>query len=216
MSGFVEAGAPPQKLSDGNYIMTYNLVGGCNCWGAGYLILDAKDPTIILQRSTVHEGGPLLWPEEPWEVTNTTATSWQPLKCCIGATNSLQPLGGDRFLAHYASGDSVAGGAIITVATKTDDDSQMTSADRNTSFPMDRNYHPNGSQIEISNSGRFFNRPLYGVSNGLVVFGGDRPLVKSGCSGMFQGTLMVALRRGDQSGGWAHLDPAATTMALVF
>ena len=84
MSGFVEAGAPPQKLSDGNYIMTYNLVGGCNCWGAGYLILDGQDPTVILQRSTVREGGPLLWPEEPWEVTNNTATSWQPLKCwCV-------------------------------------------------------------------------------------------------------------------------------------
>ena len=114
-SGFVEAGAPPQRLSDGNYIMTYNLLGACNCWGAGYLILDGKDPTVILQRSTVGEGGPLLWPEEPWEVTNTSATSWQPLKCFIGATNSLQPLGGDRFLAHYASGDSVAGGAIIEV-----------------------------------------------------------------------------------------------------
>lgn len=80
-------------------------------------------------------------------------------------------------------------------------------------FPMDLNYTPNGTQIEITNSGRHFNRPLYGEANGLVVFGGDRPIVKSGCSGMFQGTLMVALRRGNASGGWAHLDMSATTVA---
>jgi hypothetical protein len=81
------------------------------------------------------------------------------------------------------------------------------------SFPMDTNYYPNGSHIEIRNSGRHFNRPLYGAANGLVVFGGDRPIVKSGCSAMFQGTLMVALRRGSECGGWAHLDPSATTVA---
>ena len=81
------------------------------------------------------------------------------------------------------------------------------------SFPMDKNYRAVGSQIEISNSGRFFNRPLYGEANGLVVFGGDRPLVRSGCDGFFQGTLMVALQRDGECGGWAHLDPAATTVA---
>ena len=115
ISGFVEAGAPPQLLSDGNYLMTYNILGPCNCWGAGYLILDGTDPSIILQRTSVQEGGPLIWPELPWETTNTSSSDWEPLKCCIGATNSLQPLGNDQFIAHYASGDSVGGGSIISV-----------------------------------------------------------------------------------------------------
>jgi len=121
-SGFVEAGAPPERLSTGDYIMTYNILGPCNCWGAGYIIMDKTDPSIILQRTSIeYDFGPLIWPSLPWEVTNTSGSSWEPLKCCIGATNSLQPLGGDSFLAHYASGDSVAGSAIISVKLRTDD-----------------------------------------------------------------------------------------------
>ena len=40
---------------------------------------------------------------------------------------------------------------------------------------MDLNYTPDGPWISITgNSGRHFNRPLYGSGNGMIVFGGDR------------------------------------------
>ena len=40
---------------------------------------------------------------------------------------------------------------------------------------------------------------------------GDRPLAKAAGGGHELGTLMVALSRGGRCGGWAQLDPAATT-----
>merc|ERR1712187_181419 len=84
---WIEAGSPPEKLADGNYIMTYNIANGSLWWGIGYLILDGTNPMRILQR-----GPHLLWPQLPWELGNTKATSWEPYKHCIGAMNSLHVL----------------------------------------------------------------------------------------------------------------------------
>ena len=111
-SGFIEAGGPPVRMEDGNYLFSYNILGPCNCWGAGYAILDGDDPSVVIQR----ESG-IIWPELPWETVNASnpGTAWEPMKCCIGATNSIQPLGGNEFLAHYVTGDSVSGGSILTV-----------------------------------------------------------------------------------------------------
>ena len=78
-------------------------------------------------------------------------------------------------------------------------------------FPLHLNYAPVGGAIEIENSGRYGNRPLYGAGNGMLVLAGDRPLVKAAGGGHELGTLMVALSRGGRCGGWAQLDPAATT-----
>jgi hypothetical protein len=78
-------------------------------------------------------------------------------------------------------------------------------------FPLWLNYEPNGGAIEITNSGRYFNRPLYGAGNGMLVMAGDRPLIKGAGLGKEQGTLMVALSRGGQCGGWAQLNPTAST-----
>ena len=51
----VEAGPPPMKLADGNYVFFYNSWGGKGVLQPGYqpvwAILDGKDPTKILQRS---------------------------------------------------------------------------------------------------------------------------------------------------------------------
>merc|ERR1711957_690953 len=77
---WVEAGSPPERLEDGNYIMTYNIAAPDLWWGIGYLILDGTDPTKILQR-----GSHALWPSLPWEWGNTSATDWEPYKNCIGA-----------------------------------------------------------------------------------------------------------------------------------
>ncbi len=79
-------------------------------------------------------------------------------------------------------------------------------------FRMDLNYSPDGTgSISIVNSGRYFNRPLYGAGNGMLVMAGDRPIAKGAASGKEQGTLMVALSRRGRCGGWAQLDPNANT-----
>lgn len=112
---WIEAGSPPQRLSDGNYIMTYNIADTNLWWGIGYLILDKDDPTKVIQRESR-----ALWPRLDWERANPVnpATSWEYYKNCIGAMNSLQPLGNDTFVGFYVGGDSVCGAATITVNKK--------------------------------------------------------------------------------------------------
>ena len=82
-------------------------------------------------------------------------------------------------------------------------------------FPMVADYRPasDGRGIETEGaSGRHFNRPLYGAGNGMLVLAGDRPIAKAAGGGHVLGTLMVALRRGGRCGGWAQLDPRASTV----
>jgi len=109
---WIEAGSPPEKLDDGNYIMTYNIANGALWWGIGYLILDKDDPTKVLQR-----GSHLVWPELPWEFANSSSSKWEPYKDCIGAMNSLHriPDKVNSFLGYYVAGDAVSGAALITV-----------------------------------------------------------------------------------------------------
>jgi len=113
---WVEAGSPPMKLDDGNYIMTYNIADNSLWWGIGYLILDKDDPTKILQRGTR-----LIWPSLPWELGHTSSANWEPYKNCIGAMNSLHALPmKNSFLGYYVAGDAVSGAAVIEV-TKVED-----------------------------------------------------------------------------------------------
>lgn len=109
---WIEAGSPPERLEDGNYIMTYNIADGKLWWGIGYLILDGDDPTKVLQR-----GSHLVWPTLPWEFGNSSRSKWEPYKDCIGAMNSLHRLPGkeNRFVGYYVAGDAVSGAAVITV-----------------------------------------------------------------------------------------------------
>lgn len=110
---WVEAGSPPMKLSDGNYIMSYNIADGDLWWGIGYLILDKDDPTKIIQRESR-----VLWPTYPWERADPTnpATSWEAYPNCIGAMNSLHALpNADEFVGYYVGGDSVSGASKIQV-----------------------------------------------------------------------------------------------------
>ena len=82
-------------------------------------------------------------------------------------------------------------------------------------FPMHADYRPasDGRGIETEGaSGRHFNRPLYGAGNGMLVLAGDRPIARAAGGGHVLGTLMVALRRGGRCGGWAQLDPRASTV----
>lgn len=109
---WIEAGSPPERLDDGNYLMTYNIADSKLWWGIGYLILDKNDPTIILQR-----GSHLVWPTLPWEFANSSNSNWEPYKDCIGAMNSLHrlPAKGNKFVGYYVAGDAVSAAALITV-----------------------------------------------------------------------------------------------------
>jgi hypothetical protein len=79
-------------------------------------------------------------------------------------------------------------------------------------FPLWRDYAPAGPAIQITDSGRYFNRPLYGAGNGMLVMAGDRPLARGAASGKELGTLMVALSRGGRCSGWSQLDPSASAV----
>jgi len=75
----------------------------------GWLILDGKDPTKILQRSSE----PLLSPELAWEIGTDPYLGCVPRVVFLEAAKSL---GNDRFLVFYGGADSVIGTAIVQVS----------------------------------------------------------------------------------------------------
>ena len=107
------------KLSDGNYLFIYNSArrgfpskrpGYELQYNVGYVILDGKDPSKVLQRSEQ----PILSPDLDWEIGN------EPYLCLVPRVVFLEaakPLGNDRFLVFYGGADSVVGSAIIEVST---------------------------------------------------------------------------------------------------
>ena len=147
---WAEPGPTPQRLSDGNYFFVVIEAGvptgHAPCprtdpggqkgeyWGAGWVILDGKDPTKILQHNTR-----LLFATTEWEVNSTTSTTggeWEMHVCCIGATNAIAPVPGekDTFMVYYGAGDSVTGAAKVVVKVpvlKHDDDATFSALDPN-------------------------------------------------------------------------------------
>jgi len=87
-------------------------------WGAGWVILDGTDPTKILQHKTR-----LLFATTEWEVNSTTGSggAWEMHVCCIGATNAIAPVPGekDTFMVYYGAGDAVTGAAKVVVTVPT-------------------------------------------------------------------------------------------------
>ena len=127
---WAEPGPTPQRLSDGNYFFVVIEAGvpagHAPCprvdpngqkggyWGAGWVILDGKDPTKILQHKTR-----LLFATTEWEVNSTTGSggAWEMHVCCIGATSAIAPVPGevDTFMIYYGAGDAVTGAAKVVV-----------------------------------------------------------------------------------------------------
>ena len=114
-SNLVEAGPPPLKLDDGNYLFFYNSArdgypspkeGYSLQYNVGWLILDGKDPSKILQRAEV----PLLTPELSWEVAATADLGLTPRVVFLEAA---KPLGKNRYLVFYGGADTVIGSAIV-------------------------------------------------------------------------------------------------------
>lgn len=116
-SSLVEAGPPPLRLSDKNYLFFYNSArvwyptGKINYtlqYNVGFLILDKDDPSKILQRSDE----PLLSPQTTWEIGMEPYLGLTPNVVFLEGAKSL---GDDKFLIFYGASDSVVGAAIVNV-----------------------------------------------------------------------------------------------------
>jgi hypothetical protein len=139
-NGYVEAGAPPVRLSTGDYLATYDTILNdgrvaparathlgcvdrvCRAFGAGWLVLNgsAAAPLTVVQRGLE----PLLMPALPWELGGGGGGggewAWmQPTGPAIGATNGLMPVAEDgdhdAFIAWACSSDSVVTPWVLRV-----------------------------------------------------------------------------------------------------
>jgi len=115
----IEAGPMPLRLSNKNYLMLYNSArhgypspkGGWDMqYNIGWAILDASDPTKIIQRCEE----PLLSPELDWEIGNAPYLGLTPNVVFLQGWRKV-PEQNNTFLVFYGGADSVVGAAIVTV-----------------------------------------------------------------------------------------------------
>lgn len=115
-SHLVEAGPPPIKLQDGNFLFIYNSArsgfpspkpGYSLQYNLGFAIIDGQSGA-ILQRSSE----PLLSPELPWELGKAPFLGLTPN---VVFCNGMESLGGDSFVIYYGGADSVIGSATVIV-----------------------------------------------------------------------------------------------------
>ena len=121
-NGYCEAGAPPARLSDGNYFGTYDTIinsggKGRHGWAAGWVVLNGTDPRQVVQRGNE----PLVMPTRPWELQTAPDWNWTQATSeggvpMIGATNGLMPLGNDEFVAWGCASDSVVEAFHVVVS----------------------------------------------------------------------------------------------------
>jgi len=116
-SELCESGPEPLKLSDGNYLFLYNSGRKVDTpnpkpgwhieYNLGYLILDGKDPTKILQRSDE----PILSPELDWERCDNTSGKWKDigLTPLVIFVEGWVQSGNNRFIVVYQGCDSFTG-----------------------------------------------------------------------------------------------------------
>lgn len=87
------AGAPPLRVDEG-WLLAYHGSDHHNVYRAGFLLLDARDPSIVLGRSDV----PALGPKAPYEVDGSVPRVVFP-------TGLIRR--GDSLLLYYGAGDRV-------------------------------------------------------------------------------------------------------------
>ena len=112
----VEAGPPPMKLADGNYVFFYNSWGGKGVLQPGYqpvwAILDGKDPTKILAQAPA----PMWTPtDQPW------MQGVHPYTCNVPQVSFLEaahPVSDkpDTFRVYFGGADAVVGTAVVSFA----------------------------------------------------------------------------------------------------
>ncbi|CAE8588096.1 unnamed protein product [Polarella glacialis] len=124
--GYVEAGAPPALLADGNYLVTYDTVlnnvspiigpckeGVCGGWAAGWAVLNGSNPRQVIQRGME----PLFVPVMPWEQGPVRGSDWAWTQLpAVGSTNGLQHIGNDTFLAWGCGSDAVVEAWVLRVS----------------------------------------------------------------------------------------------------
>lgn len=111
----VEAGPPPLKLADGNYVFFLNSWGGAGVPYPGYqpawVVLDGSDPTAILAQAS----GPLWTPtDQPWMAGQTPYTCNVPQVAFLEAAH---PIHGevDAFRVYFGGADAVIGTAVVRI-----------------------------------------------------------------------------------------------------
>jgi predicted GH43/DUF377 family glycosyl hydrolase len=132
--GGIAAGPQVERLSDGSYLMLYNIDNAHNCQSAscgpcgvncsantgchfcrdgrcalGWMILDGDDPLRVIARAVET----LLYAELPFETVGShdfpTQTPW------VIFSDGLQKVGTDEFVVWYGAGDSNTAAARIKV-----------------------------------------------------------------------------------------------------
>jgi len=110
-SKLVESGPLPMLLSDGNYLFIYNSANESTAYHVGYVILDGKDPTRIIQRADCNT--PLFSPTLPWEVGT------KPYYCNVPNVIFLEAVHPtsvpNQFRVYFGGADAVVGTAVVKV-----------------------------------------------------------------------------------------------------
>ena len=138
----LESGPPPVRIKKtGDWLFVYNGARKCptskpnyeRCYAMGWLILDGKDPTRVLQRSSLEE--PLLVPTLEWEIGNTTMGDQTPNAVFMdgalfrwegeGEDVSVERSGSEKeeFVAFYGGSDTAVGSMIVSVGVEEETES---------------------------------------------------------------------------------------------
>lgn len=111
----VEAGPPPMRLTDGNYMFFFNSWGGKDVPQPGYepawAVLDGADPTRILASAP----RPLWHPtDQPWMAGVKPYTCNVPQVSFVEAAHP-EPGTDDAFRTYFGGADAVVGTAVVGV-----------------------------------------------------------------------------------------------------
>lgn len=121
-SRLVESGPPPLRLADGNYFFFYNSAqlgwpdDPNTSYNVGWVILDGKDPSVIIQRSAE----PLLSPKFAWEQGVAPYSCNVPnvvfLEAAHPLPNDNAESGINRFRVYFGGADNTIGSAVVEVS----------------------------------------------------------------------------------------------------
>lgn len=131
-SALVEAGPPPMRLTDGNYLFVYNSgrlgfpspkPDWQTQYNVGWVIIDGDDPTRMLARCTE----PLLSPDLVWEQDGLTpnVVFAEGMAHYHAAIADRTQSAGDDFLLYFGAADTSVGVAHIRVGRAVDSQGRL-------------------------------------------------------------------------------------------
>ena len=106
----VEAGPPPLRLADGNYVLFFNSWKAAgSAYQPAWAVLDGDDPTRVLASAA----SPLWSPASlPWMAGAKPYTCNMPQVAFVEAAHAI---GHDRFRLYFGGADAVVGSAVVHV-----------------------------------------------------------------------------------------------------